>query len=128
MVQWLGLDAFTAKSPDSIPGWRIKITGHVAWLKKKKMSEFVPEMREQKFRAGSASPLDRWEQIAKGQDGTSRCQDYSGARAAPGPTACQMSGLDQAQQVCQGLLSTGTLFVSLIQIHALRPSPPLADL
>lgn len=53
MVQWLGLNAFTAKGPDSIPGWRTKITGHVGGVakKKKKMSEFVLEMREQKFRA-----------------------------------------------------------------------------
>ena len=40
---------FTAEGPDSIPGWRTKITGHVVW--QKKMSDFVLEMREKKFRA-----------------------------------------------------------------------------
>ena len=36
MVQWLGLQAFTAKGPGSIPGWGTKVTQAVRHGRKKK--------------------------------------------------------------------------------------------
>ena len=35
-VQWLGLYAFTAKGPRSIPGQETDPTSHVAWLNKRR--------------------------------------------------------------------------------------------
>ena len=49
MVQWLGLHAFTAEGPGSIPSWGTKVPQAVQFGKKKKIRKQIKPGRKKQF-------------------------------------------------------------------------------